>query len=72
MMSERSGSSADLRVPIEPQRIDAPLTQSAIFLVLTVRDAPDAIATVQNTLAGLAGLTKTVAFRGLGADWRAR
>lgn len=62
-----AGTGADRRVPIEPQSVDAPLTRTAIFLVLTVRDSPEAIATVRSALADLGGLTKTVAFRGLGA-----
>jgi putative iron-dependent peroxidase len=55
-------------VPIEPQRVDAPLTRSAVFLVLTVRDSPDAIATVRSVLGGLADVTKNVAFRDLAAS----
>lgn len=33
-----STDSPTRRVPIEPQRVDAPLTQHAIFLVVTVSD----------------------------------
>src|SRR5271155_1453575 len=36
------------RVPIESQRVDAPLTQSATFLILSVTDGPDAIRTVRS------------------------
>jgi len=57
------------RVPIEPQRIDAPLTQSATFLVLSVTDGPDAIRTVRSTLASIDDLAKNVAFRDLGASF---
>ena len=57
------------RVPIEPQRVDAPLTQSATFLVLLVNDAPDAIRTVRSTLASVGDLAKNVAIRDLGASF---
>lgn len=57
------------RVPIESQRVDAPLTQSATFLVLSVTDAPEAIKTVRSTLAGIDGLAKNVAIRDLGASF---
>lgn len=55
------------RVPIAPQEVDAPLTRSAIFLVLTVADHDDAIDTVRGALADLDGLVKTVGFRDLQA-----
>jgi putative iron-dependent peroxidase len=57
------------RVPIEPQRVDAPLTQSATFLVLSVTDGPDAIRTVRSTLASIDDLAKNVAIRDLGASF---
>ena len=57
------------RVPIEPQRVDAPLTQSATFLVLSVASGPDAIRTVRSTLASIDGLAKNVAIRDLGASF---
>lgn len=57
------------RVPIEPQRVDAPLTQSATFLVLSITDKPNAIQTIRSTLAGVDGLTKNVAIRDLGASF---
>lgn len=56
------------RVPIEPQRVDAPLTESAVLLTLTIVEAPDAIATVRSVLGGLADVTKNVAFRDLRAS----
>jgi porphyrinogen peroxidase len=56
------------RVPIEPQIVDAPLTQSAVFLVLTVADNPDAAATVRSTLAAVADVAKNVAVRDLGGS----
>ncbi|KAE8447019.1 hypothetical protein EG329_011153 [Mollisiaceae sp. DMI_Dod_QoI] len=60
-------SGSGQRVPIEPQRVDAPLTQSATFLVLSVTDAPQAIKTVRSTLAGIDDIAKNVAIRDLGA-----
>lgn len=57
------------RVPIEPQRVDAPLTQSATFLVVSVTDKPDAIETVRSTLSGLDSLAKNVSIRDLGAQF---
>lgn len=57
------------RVPIESQRVDAPLTSSATFLVLSITDSPDAIPTVRSTLAGIDGLAKNVAIRDLGASF---
>ncbi|HEY5223514.1 MAG TPA: Dyp-type peroxidase [Microbacteriaceae bacterium] len=53
------------RVPIAPQSVDAPLTRSAVFLVLAVSDDADAIETVRAVLADLDGLIKTVGFREL-------
>lgn len=55
------------RVPIAPQSVDAPLTGSAVFLVVTLTDTPDAFATVRAALADLSGLMKTVGFRDLDA-----
>jgi len=57
------------RVPIESQRVDAPLTQSATFLVLSVTDHPNAIRTIRSTLAGVDGLAKNVAVRDLNASF---
>jgi putative iron-dependent peroxidase len=56
------------RVPIEPQSVDAPLTGSAVFLVLTVADTPDAAAVVKATLGSASDVLKNVAFRDLGAS----
>jgi putative iron-dependent peroxidase len=55
------------RVPIESQSVDAPLTRSAIFLVLGVVGGEGAIGTVRSVLADLDGLVKTVGFRDLSA-----
>jgi putative iron-dependent peroxidase len=57
------------RVPIEPQRVDAPLTQSATFLVLSITDTSDAIKTVRSTLASVGDLAKNVAIRDLNASF---
>lgn len=57
------------RVPIEPQAVDAPLTQSATFLVLSITDASNAIRTVRSTLASVDDLSKNVAIRDLNASF---
>lgn len=67
-MAEPARASGYRRVPIEPQQVDAPLTQTAVFLVLTITDRPGAVSTVRSVLSDLSGLTKTVAFRDLGAN----
>src|SRR5262249_16202094 len=56
------------RVPIEPQSVDAPLTESPLSLVPTPADNPDAAATVRSTLAAVADVAKNVAFRDLGGS----
>lgn len=56
------------RVPIEPQSVDAPLTGSAVFLVLTVDDTDDAHATARAALGSVSDVQKNVAFRDLGAS----
>lgn len=61
------GSGGDRRVPIEAQSVDAPLTGSAVFLVLSVADDSASLDTVRSALADLDELAKTVAFRDLGA-----
>jgi putative iron-dependent peroxidase len=67
-MTEQAGAPGFRRVPIEAQQVDAPLTQTAVFLVVTITDAPDATATVRSVLSDLSGMIKTVAFRDLGAN----
>jgi len=59
-----SGNSWE-RVPIDAQRIDAPLSQAAIFLVVEVADGQAALATACSVLGGLDDLVKTVGFRDL-------
>jgi len=61
-------SDAARRVPIEPQSVDAPLTRSAVFLVLSVADTAEAYATTRAALASVADVQKNVAFRDLGAS----
>jgi porphyrinogen peroxidase len=53
------------RVPIDAQSIDAPLSQSAVFLVVTVANEHTALATALSVLNGLDDLVKTVGFRDL-------
>ena len=55
------------RVPIDAQSIDAPLSQAAIFLVLTVAEGQAALGTICSVLGGLDDLVKTVGFRDLSA-----
>ncbi|ETN43813.1 uncharacterized protein HMPREF1541_11137 [Cyphellophora europaea CBS 101466] len=57
------------RVPIESQAVDAPLTCSATFLVLSITDSPGAVDTIKSTLAGIDGLAKNVAIRDLNASF---
>lgn len=53
------------RVPIDAQSIDAPLSQAAVFLVVTVAGDPTALAKAFSVLGGLDDLVKTVGFRDL-------
>ncbi|WP_294092459.1 Dyp-type peroxidase [Sphingomonas sp.] len=53
------------RVPIDAQSVEAPLSQAAVFLVVTVGADDQALATVRETLAGIDDLIKTVGFRDL-------
>ncbi|HVW25635.1 MAG TPA: Dyp-type peroxidase [Polyangiaceae bacterium] len=55
------------RVPIEPQSVDAPLSRSAIFLVVTVAETAAALEAVKDVLSDIADLIKTVGFRDLNA-----
>ncbi|HEV7811964.1 MAG TPA: Dyp-type peroxidase [Leifsonia sp.] len=55
------------RVPIEAQSVDAPLSGSAVFLVVTIADTDDASAAVREVLSGLSDMVKTVGFRDLNA-----
>jgi putative iron-dependent peroxidase len=53
------------RVPIEPQSILAPLSRAAVFLVLSINSAPEAIRKVSGVIADIGGLVRTVGFRDL-------
>lgn len=55
------------RVPIDAQSIDAPLSRSAVFLVVMVPSEPTKLARVCSALDGLGDLVKTVGFRDLSA-----
>ncbi|KAE8377579.1 hypothetical protein BDV26DRAFT_263272 [Aspergillus bertholletiae] len=57
------------RAPIEPQRVDAPLTQSATFLVVSVKDSSEAVQTVRSTLASIDDLSKNVSIRDLSSQF---
>jgi porphyrinogen peroxidase len=50
-----------------PQPVLAPLTRAAIFLVVTVRPAPESYATVRSFCSDLAGLIRAVEFRDIEA-----
>ncbi|GAA2074801.1 Dyp-type peroxidase [Microbacterium hatanonis] len=56
------------RVPIEAQKVDAPLTSSATFLVVTVAEGADAADTVRDVISGIDDITKNVGFRDLDAQ----
>jgi putative iron-dependent peroxidase len=53
------------RVPIDAQSVDAPLSRSAIFLVVTVGDTVEALAAARATLGAVDDLVKNVGFRDL-------
>ncbi|MEP7455152.1 Dyp-type peroxidase [Phyllobacterium sp. SB3] len=55
------------RVTIDAQSIDAPLSLSAIFLVVTIHDDQSALEQTCEALDGLNDLVKTVGFRDLSA-----
>ncbi|KAK0108135.1 hypothetical protein ONS95_002957 [Cadophora gregata] len=57
------------RVPIESQQVDAPLTCSATFLVLSATPTPESIKTIRSVLSGISGLAKNVAIRDLNASF---
>jgi putative iron-dependent peroxidase len=56
------------RVPIDAQRVDAPLSQFAVFLVVTIGSETDDLRTARDVVAGLDDLAKTVGFRDMGAN----
>ena len=59
-----SGKNWD-RVPIDAQSVDAPLSSSAVFLVVTVAGEHEALMKVASVLGDLDDLVKTVGFRDL-------
>jgi porphyrinogen peroxidase len=54
------------RVPIDAQSVDAPLSRSAVFLVLSVADGDAALAAARDLIGGVDDLVKSVGFRDLG------
>ncbi|MFF2773198.1 Dyp-type peroxidase domain-containing protein, partial [Streptomyces bacillaris] len=66
-MANSTGDHPWQRVPIEPQSVDAPLSRAAVFLVVTVADSPDAVATARDVVANISDIVKTVGFRDLSA-----
>ena len=74
MVAAREGADmqqADHGVPIDAQQVDAPLSQFAVFLVVTVRHETTDLDVVRGVLAGLDDLAKTVGFRVCGRTSRA-
>jgi len=60
-------SSPSRRVPIESEKVDAPLTSSATFLVLRIAEGADAAASVRDAISGIDDIVKNVGFRDLDA-----
>ena len=56
------------RVPIDPQSVAAPLSRSAVFLVVTIAPGDDAASRVKNVIADVGGLVRAVGFRDLEAQ----
>ena len=54
------------RVPIDAQSVEAPLSRSAIFLVMTIGDGDAALAAARDLLGSVEDLVKNVGFRDLG------
>jgi putative iron-dependent peroxidase len=57
------------RARVEPQRVDAPLTRSATFLVLSITPSATSIKTVRSALASVDDLAKNVSIRDLNASF---
>jgi porphyrinogen peroxidase len=55
------------RVPIDAQSVEAPLSRSAVFLVLAAGDRDGDLARVHDVLGAVGDLVKNVGFRDLGA-----
>jgi len=56
-----------LNEAVLPQNVVAPLTRAAIFLVVCIRQNPDAYALLRSFCAGLSGLIRAVEFRDIEA-----
>jgi porphyrinogen peroxidase len=55
------------RVPIDAQSVDAPLSRSAVFLVVAVGERDGDLARIRDVFAAVGDLVKNVGFRDLGA-----
>jgi porphyrinogen peroxidase len=53
------------RVPIEPQSVVAPLSNYAVFLIVTIEPSTAAVDRARSAIAGIGGLVRTVGFRDL-------
>lgn len=58
-------SASRARVPIEPQSVDAPLSQAAVFLVVIIAPGSDALTTAVPVFSDIGGLVRAVGFRDL-------
>ena len=58
----------DVNEVILPQTVVAPLTRAAIFLVVCIRQAPEAYALLRSFCADLSGLIRAVEFRDIEAS----
>ena len=54
------------RVPIDAQSVEAPLSRSAVFLVMAAGEGDADLAGVRDVLGGVGDLVKNVGFRDLG------
>ncbi|MHC5795726.1 Dyp-type peroxidase [Lacisediminihabitans sp. FW035] len=53
------------RAPIEPQSVNAPLSTAAVFLVVTIAEDAEAVATAREVISDIGGLVRAVGFRDL-------
>jgi putative iron-dependent peroxidase len=53
------------RVPIEPQSVDAPLSRTAVFLVVALAPGGEALARARGVIADIGALVRAVGFRDL-------
>lgn len=53
------------RTPIQPQSVDAPLSTSAIFLVVSIAEGDEAADRVRDVISDIGGLVRAVGFRDL-------